>query len=316
MTANTLGGALGPTRWLSWMAGATAVSVAVFAVAGLAAAQDFEKVEIRTTELGAGLYMLAGAGGNLAVSVGDDGVFLVDDEYAALTPKLRAAVSRLSDRPVRFVVNTHWHSDHTGGNQTLGEQGTVIVAHEAVRVRMSSEQFIAGLGRRVPASAPAALPVVTFTEGLRLHLNVHAVNVIHVEKAHTDGDALVHFEDAGVLHMGDVYFCGMYPFIDLSSGGSLDGVIAAVDRGLELADAKTRVIPGHGPLSSRAELGEYRAMLVSVRERVAKAIGAGSSSDEIVAGRPTADLDARWGGGFVKADDFVRIVAASLAAAR
>jgi len=281
-----------------------------------ALAQDFEKVQIRTTDLGAGLYMLAGAGGNLAVSVGDDGVFLVDDEYAALTPKVRAAVARISQRPVRFVVDTHWHSDHTGGNQVLAGEGAVIVAHEAVRVRMSSEQFIAGLGRHVPASPPAALPIVTFAEGIRLHLNGHAVRVMHVERAHTDGDALVHFEDAGVLHMGDTYFAGMYPFIDLSSGGSLDGVIAAVDRVLERVDERTRIIPGHGPLSNRAELVEYRAMLARVRERVAKSIAAGQSVDEIVAARPTAELDARWGGGFLQPDDFVRIVATSLAAAR
>ena len=239
-------------------------------------AQDFTQVEFTSHDLGAGLTLLRGAGGNLVASVGDDGVFLIDDEYAVLAPKLRAAVAKLSDRPVRFVVSTHWHSDHTGGNEALAGDGAVLVAHEAVRVRMSRDQFIAGLGRNVPASPAAALPVVTFAEGLRLHLNGHAVRVIHVANAHTDGDALVHFEDAGVLHMGDTYFAGMYPFIDLSSGGSLEGMIAAVDRGLALCDAKTRVVPGHGPLSDRAQLEDTRAMLASVRERVSSAIAAGA----------------------------------------
>jgi len=281
------------------------------AVAVAAVAQDAE-VEIRTVEVAPGVAMLVGQGGNIGVSTGADGVFLIDDQYAPQTPAILAAVRKLSDAPLRFVLNTHWHGDHTGGNENLAGEGAMIVAHDNVRRRMGSDQFMAAFDRSVPASPPAALPVVTFGADVTLHWNGDALHAIHVPNAHTDGDAIVHFEKANVIHAGDVYFAGRYPFIDLGSGGSIDGIIAAVDRVLALADDRTRIIPGHGELSNRAELSRYRAMLATARERVRAAIAAGRSLEELLAESPLADLDGAWGGGFVKPEAFLRTVHASL----
>ncbi|MDQ3229953.1 MAG: MBL fold metallo-hydrolase, partial [Pseudomonadota bacterium] len=233
-------------------------ALAIAAIPLLASAQqDFSKVEIKTTALRDGTHMLTGAGGNIVASAGSDGVFIIDDQFAPLSDKIRAAVGKLSDKPLRFVVNTHWHGDHTGGNENLGKAGAVIVAHDNVRKRMSVEQLL--LGNKIPASPGAALPVVTFASDLNLHLNGDSVHVQHVAHAHTDGDALVKFERANVLHMGDVYFNGLYPFIDASSGGSIGGLLAAIDSGLALSDDNTIVVPGHGPVSNRSELAAYGA---------------------------------------------------------
>ncbi len=287
---------------------------AVFAVA--AHAQSYDDVEIATVSVAPGVSMLIGAGGNIGVSTGPDGVFLIDDQFAPLTPKILAAVAKLSDAPVRFLLNTHWHGDHTGGNENLAGEGAVIVAHDHVRERMSTDQFMKAFDRKVPASPPAALPVVTFGADLTLHWNGDAIHAIHVPNAHTDGDAIVHFANANAIHMGDTYFAGRYPFIDVDSGGSIDGLIAAVDRGLALADDRTRIMPGHGALSNRLELVAYRAMLATVRERVQAAIDAGTSIDDLVASQPLADLDGRWSPpkSFIGADALVRTVHASLRA--
>jgi len=285
------------------------------ALAAPAAAQgpDFEKVQIKTEKVAEGIWVLAGAGGNIAVSAGADGVFLVDDEWAPMTPKVKAAVAALSDRPLRFILNTHWHPDHTGGNKDLGEAGTLIVAHDNVRLRMSTDQFIEAMGMKFPPSPARALPVVTFNDAVTLHLNGDDVEAFHVPPAHTDGDAIVHFRRAGVVHMGDLFFNGMYPFVDLSSGGSFEGYIAAADRALALGEG-TRIIPGHGPVGTRADLRAYRDMLVTVRDRVKPLVQAGKTPAEVVAARPLADLDAKWGNGFMKPEQFLSIVVQSMAA--
>jgi glyoxylase-like metal-dependent hydrolase (beta-lactamase superfamily II) len=283
-----------------------ALAAVLFAV-GAAAQRDFSKIEITTTPLGSGLAMLAGAGGNIVASAGEDGVFIVDDEFAELHPKIRAAL-KLSDRPVRFVINTHWHGDHTGDNANLAGEGAVIVAQDNVFRRMSTEQFIKHLNRTVPASPKAALPVVTFNDEATLHLNGETVHLVHAQNAHTDGDVLVHFPAAAVLHMGDCFFNGMYPIIDTGTGGTIDGYVAAVDRGLALAAPGTRVVPGHGPLGTREDLAAFSAMLKEARASIAAAKAAGKSADETVAARPTASLDERWGKGSVKPDAFVRTV--------
>ena len=272
--------------------------VAATALAFPAAAQgpDFEKVQIKTEKVAEGIWVLAGAGGNIGVSVGADGVFLIDDEWAPMTPKVKAAVAALSDRPLRFILNTHWHPDHTGGNKDLGEAGALIVAHDM----------------KFPPAPARALPVVTFNDAVTLHLNGDDVEAFHVPPAHTDGDAIVHFRRAGVVHMGDLFFNGMYPFVDLSSGGSFEGFIAAADRALALGEG-TRIIPGHGPVGTRADLRAYRDMLVTVRDRVKPLVQAGKTPAEVVAAHPLADLDAKWGNGFMKPEKFVEIVAQSLA---
>ena len=204
------------------------VLAGILGAAGVAEAQrDFSGVEIQTTSLGDGLAMLQGAGGNLGVSTGPDGVLLIDDQYAPMTDKIRAAIAELSNDPVRFVLNTHWHRDHTGGNENLGRGGAVIIAHDDVRKRMNSGQYFALRDTTIPASPRAALPIVTYSDGLTLHLNGQTIDVLHVDPAHTDGDSIVYFREADVLHLGDIFFAGRYPFIDLSSGGRVDGIIAA-----------------------------------------------------------------------------------------
>lgn len=265
-------------------------------------------IQIVPTDLGQGLYMLEGRGGNLGVSIGPDGVFLIDDQYAPLTPKIRAAIALLSDQPIRFVLNTHWHGDHTGGNENLGKAGALIVAHDKVRERMSVDSFMEAFGAEVKASPGAALPVVTFSDTVTFHMNGHTLHAFHVPPAHTDGDSVVHFREADVIHAGDLVFMSGYPVIDFGSGGHIDGVIAAVDRIMALADADTRIIPGHGKLTDRAGLTEYRTLLVTVRDRVARLIKQGRTEEQIVAAKPTADFDAKWGNGFYKPDNWVALV--------
>jgi glyoxylase-like metal-dependent hydrolase (beta-lactamase superfamily II) len=276
------------------------------------AQQDFSDVVVETTPLRGGLHLVTGRGGNIVASVGDDGVFLVDDQYAPLTDRIKAALAELSDQPVRFVINTHWHGDHVGGNENFAAAGAVILAHENVRERMSSDQFMAVFNRSVPASPAGALPVVTFQQGVSLHLNGDTVRVIHVASAHTDGDSLVFFETANVLHMGDVFFNGLYPFIDLGSGGGIHGMIAAVRRGLELADDETIVVAGHGPNADRAGMQAYLEMLESFRGRIAALKSAGKTLEEVVAANPTADYDATHGGRFISPERLVGFIYESL----
>lgn len=292
-------------------------AIALTTIGAQAAAQDrFAGVEMEREKVTDNLYMLRGAGGNIAVFAGGDGVFMVDDQFAPLTEKIRRAVSAISDEPLRFVINTHWHGDHTGGNEKFGEAGALVVAHENVRERMSTEQFIEAFQRRVPASPAAALPVITFTDATTFHWNGDTVRVQHVDPAHTDGDSIVYFAGANVIHTGDIYFNGSYPFIDLSSGGSVNGVIAAMDTVLAMADKKTRIIPGHGPLSDRAELKAQRDMLVALRDRIRKLIDAGNSREQVIAARPTKAYDGKYGQGFMKPDIWTGIVYDSLIADR
>ena len=281
--------------------------------AGSALAQQ-DSVRIQTVPVATGVYMLVGQGGNIGVSVGDDAVFLVDDQFAPLADKIVAAVKAVSDKPIRFLLNTHWHGDHTGGNENFGKAGVIIVAHDNVRQRMSVEQFIARFNSRTPPAPKAALPVVTFNDVATFHLNGDDIEAVHVKNAHTDGDVLVHWKKANVLHMGDTFFNGMYPFIDLLSGGSINGVIDAAATGLAFADDQTRIIPGHGPLSGKADLVAYRDMLVAVRNSVRKLIVQRKSLAQVLAAKPSAAFDATWGNGFMKTPDFVTSVFESLSA--
>lgn len=272
---------------------ALAVAWAGAAPAAAVAQQDMQDVEIETIRLEDDLFMLVGRGGNIGLSVGDDGAFLVDDQYAPLTEKILAAVAEVTDQPVRWVLNTHWHGDHTGGNENLGKAGAMIVAHENVYRRMNPAEFEDLVGRSDQAPKDA-LPVVTFDDGVRFHWNGRHVRVKHVGRAHTDGDAIVHFPAANVFHMGDTFFLGRYPFVDVDSGGGIDGVIAAANFVLAGSDDATRIIPGHGPLATPDDLRGYRDMLETVRLRVARLLADGRTEDEAVAARPTRDLDAQW----------------------
>nr|MBA3777292.1 MBL fold metallo-hydrolase [Betaproteobacteria bacterium] len=215
---------------------------------------------------------------------------------------------KLSKKPVKFVLNTHWHFDHTGGNENFGKAGTLIVAHDNVRKRMSTAQLIEFLGMPIKASPKRALPVVTFTTDVTFHLNGDEVHVFHVANGHTDGDAIVHFKKSNVIHLGDIFFNKLYPFIDTSSGGSVDGMIAATDRVLSLANDDTKLIPGHGPLATKDDLQIYRDMLATTSTRIKAQIKEGKKLEEAIAAKPTAEFDAVWGKGSLLPSKFVEML--------
>lgn len=270
-----------------------------------ATGQTFDTVQIRTHPIARGVYLLQGAGGNIGLAIGDDAVFVVDDQFAPLTPKILAAIAALTPRPVRFVLNTHWHFDHTGGNENLGAAGALVVAHENVRRRMSVGQFIEAVNRHEPPAPPGALPVVTFTQGVTFHINGDSVVVTHVPPAHTDGDAIVFFTRANVVHMGDLFVSAGLPLVDLSSGGSIHGIIGGAEIALGMSNAQTRIIPGHGPLADRARLQAFRDMLVDLRRRMTAEVAAGKTVEQVLAANLTGPYLKEWPGGH---DRFVRIL--------
>jgi cyclase len=289
-------------------AGAMLLACAHLAVAQ----QDLSKVEIKPEKLTDNLHVLFGAGGNMALLTGNDGAVLVDDQLAPISNKVRAAIALLSEKPVRFVVNTHFHFDHTGGNEAFGKTGSVIVAHENTRKRLSSKQLVEFFNASSEPSDPAALPVVTFGDALRLHMNGEDIAAVHVKNAHTDTDVILFFEKANVVHMGDVFITVGYPFVDMGNGGSLDGMIAAHAMVLARANEQTRIIPGHGPLATRADLQATHDMLVTVRGRVLDLIRKGRTQEEIVAAKPTKEFDAKYGAAFFKPDVWTQRVYADL----
>jgi glyoxylase-like metal-dependent hydrolase (beta-lactamase superfamily II) len=284
----------------------TTIGLALLAPAAIAQLTPPDTT-IRTEQVVPGIYVLIGQGGNIGVSAGADGVFLIDDQYAPMTPSVVTALQQLNLGAPRFVLNTHWHGDHTGGNENLAKEGALLVAHDQVRARMSSDQFNSFLENAVPASPQAALPVVTFNDTITFYLNGDELHGTYAAHAHTDGDVFIHFRKANVIHTGDLFF-RFYPFIDLSSGGSISGLIAAVDRILALADDRTRIIPGHGPLASRSDLVSYREMLVTTSGRIRALMKAGKTVDEIVAAAPNADFDQQWSWTFITAERYTRMM--------
>jgi cyclase len=283
-------------------------------LSGVAMAQepDWSKVEVKVVPVAGGVSMLVGEGGNIGVTSGKDGIFLIDDQFEPLLPKIRAAVKTLGDGPIRFVVNTHFHGDHTGSNAKLYESGAVIIAHENVRKRLGMERINPTTKERTPPKPPDAWPLVTYASGVNLYLNGDELEVIHVARAHTDGDSIIRFRKANVVHMGDTFFNGNYPFIDVDAGGSIDGIISAADQVLSIADDRTKIIPGHGPLGTKADLQSYRNVMAGIRDRVKALVAQKKTLEQIVAAKPTAQWDAKWGKGFMGPDVFVSSVHRSL----
>lgn len=274
----------------------------------LAYAGQYDEVEIRTIPVTEQIYMVTGKGGNIGLFIGEDGTFLIDDQYAPLTERIIAAIKSVGGDFPKFLLNTHYHGDHTGGNENLGRGGTLFFSHDNVRDRLSAGSFIAVFDNKREAVSKEGLPVVTFSEDISFHLNGDTVHAIHVPHAHTDGDSFIHFKKANVIHAGDLFFNGFYPFIDVAHGGSLKGTINGVEKVLALSDDKTKIIAGHGPLGNKAQLIEYRQMLWTAYERLRKIKTEGKSAQEAAAEKPLKDLEARWGNGMFTSDRWIEII--------
>jgi cyclase len=286
------------------------ISVAAVLVVGfmfLATTGQAEEKKITPVPVTGQIYMIAGEGGNIGLFIGEDGTFLIDDQFAPLTDKIIAAIKSVGGDYPRFLLNTHYHGDHTGGNEKLGKGGTLIFSHDNVRERLTAGAFIEAFKMKIPPVAQEGLPVVTFSEDISFHINGDSVRAIHVAHAHTDGDSFIYFKKANVIHAGDFFFNGFYPFIDVSHGGSLKGMIIAVDKVLSLADESTKIIAGHGPLGDKKQLESYRQMLETAYERLNKLKAAGKTVQEAVAAKPLADLEATWGDGLFKGDRWIEL---------
>ena len=284
--------------------------------AAVALAQAPASAVIETQALRSGLHVLSGAGCNVVVWNGPEGVLVVDSGNAASAPQLLEAIGRVAEDSVRFLVNTHWHPDHVGGNAALRRAGALAIAHQQTRALMSERQAVPAYDLEVPAAPRDALPSVTFDDTLTLHLNGDRLALLHVPGAHGDGDLIAWWETANVVHVGDAYYAGGYPFVDSANGGSLAGLVAALETVLSRADARTVIVPGHGPVSNRAELTAYRDMLVAVGRRVRELVEQGKNLDEVLEAQPTAEYDERYGPGAVSAERFVRILYADLSGRR
>ncbi|MET1260797.1 MBL fold metallo-hydrolase [Flagellimonas sp. DF-77] len=272
------------------------------------AQRDYSKVRITSERLADNVYVLFGAGGNIGLAIGETEAFVIDDQFGPLTEKILAHIATLTDKPVKFVLNTHWHGDHTGGNENLANEGALILAHENVYERMSTRQDRGG-GRVSEPSPQAALPVITFNDKLTLYLgNGGSMHALSVNPAHTDGDAYYYFPEANVLHMGDNFFAGRYPYIDLNSGGDIDGLIANVTMALGIIDEQTKIIPGHGKVSDKGGLEAYRQVLVTLRERVVKARSEGRSLEATKALGLSKEWDATHGNGFINGDRIIEFI--------
>jgi cyclase len=301
-----------------------AVAATMMALSGPAIAQqppaasppppvDFSKVEIKTTNLGDNCYMLEGQGGNITVAVADDGIIMVDGQFAPLHDKIKAAIEAISKQPIKYLINTHYHGDHAGGNELFAKDGVTVVSEINVRNRLAAGTSNGLTGARTPPAPQGALPSKTYTKLFKIRLKGRVADLEHIENAHTDGDTYVWFKTANVLSTGDTFTNGRYPNIDFANGGNIKGMIAAADAYLKLANAKTRIVPGHGPLADRAALLEYRTMLVTARDRMAKLVKDGKSEDDVVTLRPFADLDAKWAPTELASKNFIRVVYHSLA---
>ncbi|TNF45457.1 MBL fold metallo-hydrolase [bacterium] len=283
------------------------ISLLVVGLLGLSisASAAQEEVTISTLKVRDGIYMLVGEGGNIGLFIGEDGTFLIDDQFAPLTPKHLEAIKAAGGEVPKFLINTHYHADHTGGNENLGKAGALIFSHDQVRERLTMETVIEAFNMTTPPQPKAALPVVTFSTDITFHLNGDTLHAFHVPHTHTDGDSVIHFKNANVIHAGDVLFNGFYPFIDVAHGGTLKGMIEAADAVLALADGETKIIPGHGPLGDKAQLQAYREMLATAYERLKQLKVKGMNVEQAVGEKPLADLEERWGKGIFTGEKWI-----------
>ncbi len=274
---------------------------------------DFSKVEIKTTNLGDGLYMLEGQGGNITVATAKDGIIMVDGEFAALHDKIKAAIAVISNQPIKWLIDTHFHGDHTGGNAPFAKDGATVVAHANVKTRLAAGTSNGLTGAKTPPADASALPAKTYTDSFKIMMSGRVADLKHIANAHTDGDTYVWFKTANVLATGDTFTNGRYPNIDFANGGNIKGMIAAADAYMKLANDKTRIVPGHGPIGDKAALLDYHTMLVTARDRMATLVSEGKSEDDVVAAKPFADLDVKWAPSELASKNFIRVVYHSLA---
>lgn len=276
-------------------------------------AQDnFDTVRIRPVQVAENIYFLKGAGGNIGVFIGKEGTLMIDNQFAPLSNKINGAIKTLSPNDIRFLINTHLHGDHSGGNENFKNMGVTIVAHDMVRDRMSNEQVNKANNTVTPPRPQEAWPVITFSEKLNFYLNEEDIELLHVNPAHTDGDVVVHFKKANVYHMGDMFVTYGYPYIDYGSGGSINGFISSLDTFLSMMDENTKVIPGHGELCTKADVKIYRDRLAEIRDEIATALKKGKKSEDLASLPVASKYDSEWGKGFIKGKDFILLMADNL----
>lgn len=269
-------------------------------------------VEFNTFQLSDSVYMLRGQGGNVGVSDGEDGLFIIDDQVRPVTKELLQAIRKISGKPIKIVVNTHYHADHVGGNEAIGGAGAMIIAHDNIRKRMTTEQVSIFMNETTLPYAKDALPLVTFNDRMSLHMNGETVTAYHVPSGHTDGDSIIHFPVSNVIHMGDMFFNGLYPYVDLDAGGSIQGLVAAADLALSMADDSTRIIPGHGPLGVTDDLRNYRDYLVQAIANVQELVDQDMTLEQVIAAKPTGEWDEELGKIWITPPQFVTFIYNSL----
>ncbi|AXT18456.1 MBL fold metallo-hydrolase [Flavobacteriaceae bacterium AU392] len=281
--------------------------IVFFLISNYITAQNFDNVTMKSTKITDNIYMLQGAGGNIGLLIGEDGVFMIDDQYRELSDKIKNAVTEITSQPIKYVFNTHWHFDHAGSNEAFGEKAQII-AHKNVRKRLKEDHVITPFGWDVKALTKSGWPVITFDEGFKMYLNNEEINMIHGPAAHTDGDAFVFFKEANVIHTGDIFVRYGFPFIDAYSGGSIDGMIDILEKIIELSNNETVIIPGHGALSKQADVKEVRNMLIETKKLILDAKNEGRSKEELIDSNILSAYSERWSGNFIDTGLFIQLV--------
>lgn len=303
-------------KFINTLSARALVSICAFlciTASGALFAHEHDKTNpIQSQKISDSIFFLSGKGGNLGVSIGEDGTFLIDDKFAPLSDAILTSIKEAGGDVPKFVVNTHFHGDHTGGNENFGKQGSIIVAHDSVRKRLSEDNFIAAFNFSFPAQPKVGLPVVTFAKSITFYLNGDKINVTHIPNGHTDGDSVIHFTKANVLHTGDLFFNGFYPFIDTDHGGSLVGLMAGIESLLALTDDKTIIIPGHGPVASKQDLVSFSAMLTTAYKQLSDLKNQGKSLEQAIAAKPLASLDKEWADGSFSSEKWISLLYESL----